>query len=373
MSQQLTQGRKQAEELELELQGEMERMGIKTDWRMDCLPLMTDDMVVALRDPAQQLRSANAWRRRNVWSRRVRRKASGCSSNWMRGCNRWDRPTWATVGRLQRQADLLRRRIELDQRSVRLDRKLKETRKESLHWIRRQVPPWRGLMVLGGVFTLGVVVVLVALFGTRFGVAEDRRGMMALLGGAITLASVVMKNLSEFAAGRNLTVCREELESLQKQRQTAKHDLEELDRQLPPSNEPLLARLQQTQESLEDLLELQPLADQQRAAQEQAQSLQLQQQQTQEQLQQAEQRWRDGLRSHELPDTITPVQFTQLSQAHSPFDRMRTRLLALRQELKQKQTEWQELQQQVEQLCEQTELIPEANCSRNSWTNCCKP
>ena len=90
----MTQDRKQAEELELELQGEMERLGIKTDWRMDCLPLMTDDMVMALRDPAQQLRPrANAWRRRSDRSRRVRRKASGCSSNWMRGCNRWDRRT----------------------------------------------------------------------------------------------------------------------------------------------------------------------------------------------------------------------------------------------------------------------------------------
>ena len=253
LAQQMTQDRKQAEELELELQGEMERLGIKTDWRMDSLPLMTDDMVISLRDPAQQLRSA---RERVETTQRQEQESQKESQRLQQQLesrlqSQGQANLTATIGRLQRQADLLRRRIELDQRSVRLDRKLKETRKESLHWIRRQVPPWRGLMVLGGVFTLGVVVVLVALFGARFGVADDRRGMMALLGGAITLASVVMKNLSEFAAGRNLAVCRDELESLQKQRQTAKHDREELNRQLPPSNEPLLGRLQQTQETLD--------------------------------------------------------------------------------------------------------------------------
>lgn len=362
LAQQMTQDRKQAEELELELQGEMERLGIKTDWRMDSLPLMTDDMVISLRDPAQQLRSA---RERVETTQRQEQESQKESQRLQQQLesrlqSQGQANLTATIGRLQRQADLLRRRIELDQRSVRLDRKLKETRKESLHWIRRQVPPWRGLMVLGGVFTLGVVVVLVALFGARFGVADDRRGMMALLGGAITLASVAMKNLSEFAAGRNLAVCRDELESLQTQRQTTKHEREELNRQLPPSNEPLLGRLQQTQETLDGLLELQPLAEQQRVAQEHAQTLQLQQQQALEQLQQAEQRWRDGLRAHELPDSITPAQFAQLSAAHSPLDRLRTRLLTLRQDLKQKQAEWQALKQQVEQLCEQAELIPES-------------
>ena len=56
---------------------------------------------------------------------------------------------------------------------------------------------------------------------------------------------------------------------------------------------------------------------------------------------------------------MTPAQFAQLSQANSPLDRLRTRLLSVRQELNQQQTEWQSLQQQVEGLCEQADLIPE--------------
>ena len=39
LAEQLQHSRKQAEEMEFELQGEMERMGLQIDWRMDALPL----------------------------------------------------------------------------------------------------------------------------------------------------------------------------------------------------------------------------------------------------------------------------------------------------------------------------------------------
>ena len=291
----MQQNRQRAEEMEFELQGEMERMGLQADWRMDALPLMTDAMVAKLREPAGLLRSAGerikalqqqeqeCQRDGQRWQQQLETKLQSLGQTNLT----------AAVQRLQRQTDLLRRAIELDHRATRLQRKLKETRKESHHWIQRQIPSWRGLMVLGAVFTMGVVVVLVGLFGRPFGVTDDRRGLMALVGGAISLASVVMKNLSEFAANRNLSACRDEMESMQKQLVSVSHDREELNQQLTSSSEPLAVRLQQTQETLDQLLELQPLAEQQQTAQQKVQTIQQQQLEAQEQLQQAEQQWCD--------------------------------------------------------------------------------
>ena len=214
-------------------------------------------------------------------------------------------------------------------------------------------------MVLGAVFTMGVIVVLVGLFGSRFGVTGDRRGLMAILGGAISLASVMMKNFSEFAANRNLSACRDEMQSLQAQLGAVRQDREALDPDLTASSEPFAVRLQQSQETLDQLLELKPLGDQQQAFQQRVQSLQQQQLLHQQQLQQAEQQWREALQSFHLPEMMTPEQFAQLSQTNSPLDQLRIRLLALRQEVGRQQTEWESFQQQVQQLCDQAELIPE--------------
>ena len=146
-------------------------------------------------------------------------------------------------------------------------------------------------MVLGSVFTLGFVVVMMGLFGHRFGITDDRRGMMALIGGAISLGSVVMRNLSEWTAGRNLSVCREDMEALRKQYATALQEQESIDQQLSPSNDPYAVRLQQNQETLDDLLELQPVAEQQQEAEDRALALAEQKDERLQRLQSTERTW----------------------------------------------------------------------------------
>ena len=179
---------------------------------------MTDATVATLREPSQQLRAVRerikVSEQQEQESRREEQRLQQQLESRLQSLGQSNLGT--AVQRLQETGRPAEGAIELDHRAARLQRKLKETRKESHHWIQRQIPSWRGLMVLGAVFTMGVVVVLVGLFGSRFGVTEDRRGLMALVGGAISLASVVMKNVSEFAANRNLSSCRDEMESLQK-------------------------------------------------------------------------------------------------------------------------------------------------------------
>ncbi len=361
LSHKLQQERKQSEELEIEWQGELERIGFKIDWRLDALPLLPDETILSLRPLAEQVQSARAAvessQKLEQESRGEGERLQGQLETNLQSLGQTNLNS--AVQRLQRQSELLRKRIELDSRTVRLQRKLKETRKESLHWIGRQVPSWRGLMVLGSVFTLGFVVVMMGLFGHRFGITDDRRGMMALLGGAISLGSVVMRNLSEWTAGRNLSVCREDMEALRKQYATALHEQESIDQQLSPSNEPFAVRLQQNQETLDDLLELQPVAEKQQEAEGRALALAEQKEERLQRLQSAERAWLESLQTFGLPAVVTPEQFVQLSQANSPVDRLRTKLLAVRRELAVTEAEWQTLQQQVERLWEQADLAPE--------------
>ena len=144
LTQKLHQERKQSEELEIERQGELERIGIKIDWRIDALPLLSDEMILSLRPLAEQVQSArgaveNSQKLEQESRAESERLQEQLETN-LQSLRQTNLPS--AVQRLERQSDLLRKRIELDSRTVRLQRKLKETRKESLHWIGRQVPSW---------------------------------------------------------------------------------------------------------------------------------------------------------------------------------------------------------------------------------------
>ena len=120
LSEQLQQSRKQTEEMEFELQGEMERMGLQADWRMDAVPVLTDAMVAALRAPAGQLQTA----RERVGAARQQEQESQQQAEQLQ--QQLDKHLQSlgqsnlnnAVQRQQRHVDLFRRAIELDQRAA---------------------------------------------------------------------------------------------------------------------------------------------------------------------------------------------------------------------------------------------------------------
>ncbi len=346
------------EETEFELQAELERIGIKTTWRMDAMPLITNELMESLREPARLCREARerteAIEHEEQTHRTALEQIQTRLSSALKGTKFTDLST--ALKRGEQNVRLLRSRIETQGRLDTAQRQLAEVHEENFEWTKRQLIPWRGLMGLGVIFALGGLLLLIACFGDSFGLGDDQRGTLAILGGLLGALSLGAKGLYEFAAGRSAAGCRDELTQLKKQMARHREELQKIDKQLGPSSDTWHERLQEAEDEWEQLSELQPMEAQRAAAQERLDRTIADKTQIAQQLKDARQLWRDALRTGGLPESITPTQFRQMSQPDSLVGQLRQKLVGYHEQNRQKQGELQELQQKVQGLLDRANL-----------------
>ena len=346
------------EELEFELHAEMERLGIKAGWHVGSLPMITNEMIAALRGPARSARDARRQLEAIDEQRKLRFDNAEGFRTKLDGVLR-NTPHDTVTDLLEdarQQVDHLKQRIELDNRLVKLQRNQQEAREEASYWTQRQVLPWRGLMLIGALFTLGIVVALVALFGSTFGIASDQRLMVAVVGGAISMGALIIKNVASFAASKSLESCREELGELQEQIEELNEQTRKLELNLPASSEPLAVLLQNKQDELTKLLKLEPIESQRLAEIQQAEAAEDQKRHFEAALKTARRAWRDSLRALDLPDGITPTQFRQLSHADGKLGRLRESHAKLSEQLEGRRQEIDGLRQRTQLVAERVGL-----------------
>ena len=216
---QVGQLKTRVEEVEFELQGEFERLGLASELRLDAIPLITDQAVLELAEPERIERQAvelneSATRTIDEGQRELRRveRELGESLN-----DTGDADLTTAWNKLGVQVKLLQQRIRVDSQMEATDRGLQECRRESHDWSQKQMLPWRGLMILGLIFSVGAVLMLSAAFGSLFGASDHQRWTLALIGGAVSIGALAMKGLIEMAAGHSAQACQEEMEQLKRQ------------------------------------------------------------------------------------------------------------------------------------------------------------
>jgi uncharacterized protein YhaN len=352
-----------AEETEFELQGELERLGLKAQWRLDALPLITDEMIAELREPSQDSREA---REQGERAERQEKEAQQAADNIQRQLastlEQAGQPDLTTaLRRLEKSSQLLKQRMQLQSRLETATRKRNEVREEGQSWLRQQLLPWRGLMFLGGVFSVGIILMLCAWFGRFFHASEDQRWTMGVMGASIGAAALVVKGLLEFAASRSADGCRSEQQSLQKQIQRMKDEIKVIEPQLAASTEPWATQLQRSEEERVRLAQLQPLETQRLAAMERVEQARRDKELSLQRQKDARNRWRTTLRDHGLPDSMTPSQFRQLAQAESGVGKLRARVVAAHQQRDAKQAELKDVENRLEQMFERTSIVPEGD------------
>ncbi len=352
----------QLEEVEFEMQSELERLGIKNNYGPEKAPAITPDLIEALRVP---------WRE-TIEAERLITETEREATEYRRQAEAIERQLEAvaqTTGttnfgqrliRLETTMQALRQRMQLDTHEEKLKRTIKQLRVEAKDWRERQVLPWRGLMALGVVFSIGMAMAGAGMLGEIVGVPDDtRRWTLGITGVCISLLAPIIKNTSEHGAIRGEEACEDEIESVQKELGTIQEQIAAANEHLPPSSQPLVAQLQDTEAQLLELEEYVPLEGQRKELSQEADAADRKIVVAKQQLTDAQYRWTDILREAGLPDSIGTDQFETLSGQTGAIDRVRDRWTIARDQLQQKKSELEQLDNRVQTLVSMAQLIPD--------------
>ena len=218
----------------------------------------------------------------------------------------------------------LRRRIQLDERLVQIDRNQKELTEQSHESLDKQLLPTNVLIGLGAAFIVGTLLILVGLLmpATIVGSLGWPLAILGLLGAA---GGAGGKYLMQRNAARELENCRKQLGLLESQIKQAQEEKDELDRRLPRGGGPLAVRLKTAETNLAALEELQPLDAKKQLTQRETQSSRTRAEEVLEQYRVARRGWRNALRSVGLPETVSPQQAREMASAGNQLTDLETR------------------------------------------------
>ncbi len=258
-----------------------------------------------------------------------------------------DAPTAAQV-RATENAELLRRRQELDGRIEDLARYRGELEDRGRRLVDRRLLPAGALYALGAAFVLGVVLLLTGLFMPE-SVVGAAGWTLAVLGLAGSGTAALGKVLLERSNVHRLDACRKQLELVRTQITEAEADRERLDARLPGQG-PISSRLREARRELAALEELNPLQQRLQSARQDARAASRRAAEARAEATEAARRWRAALASVGLPETISPKHLRRLAGEGDRIAERQRRLNRLREELARRRQEMESLAGRVAQI-----------------------
>jgi uncharacterized protein YhaN len=267
---------------------------------------------------------------------------------------RQERELAGAIQRAGQQVAQLRRRIQCEQRIEQMTRYQHELEDQACSLVDRQGLPLWVIGAGGGVFGLGVLLVLAGVFwpGT---VLSQLGWVLAVLGLAGSGGTAFANLMIERSSAQRLQTTERQLEMLRGQLRQAIGEREAMDRQLGGGGS-LAARLEAAEKELAAFEELAPLDARRLAAQQDAESARRRLEQAKQELALARRRWAEALRAVGLPDTLAP---RQIRATLERFDRLAQWQRALelhREELAQRRRERDTLADHVQQVAEEVGL-----------------
>jgi uncharacterized protein YhaN len=253
----------------------------------------------------------------------------------------------------------LRRRLQADERLGQLTRYQGELEEQSRQLLQRQLLPVWVLASLGGVFALGVMLLLSGLLLSSL--TGPLGWTLSVLGLAGTGAAALGKVTLERSNGRQLEACQKQMGMLQSQLQQAQQERDTLDGQLPPGGGSLASRLATAEKDLAALEELVPLDTRRNAARQDAESARRRLSQAEEESASARRRWRDALGTAQLPSNFTLKQVRQLARSCDDMAQATRRLNHRRKELELRKVELDRLVGRIAQVAADAGVPLEGN------------
>lgn len=250
---------------------------------------------------------------------------------------------------------LLRKRIQLEERIDQLTRRRQELEVESTELAPAEEAPLRLVALLGLFFSLGVMLVLIGIFGGMYGwVASGWQ--WTLFGLLLTGGTVAAKLLLERQTDEHLSDTFRQLEQLRVQLAAAKRERDELDVELPAASGSLDARLREAELELKELERLLPVRSQRQQAEQRHAAAQQNLAAAEEALKEARHRWRNALRAVGLPEDFAPPKVKQVVRNNAQVLELRRRRDARKDELQERQRELFAINSRLQQILDDVGL-----------------
>jgi len=359
----------QVAELEIEIaelrsrsSDDRKRFGLDEAAQSGELPVLSRHMLATLRRPAKALRQSRERLEEATAQQTEARETAESASQQIetalaaRGA-RGLVETIETAGNFVAQ---LRRRVHVDQRLDEMDRHQTELEDRSRALLERQLMPAWVLFGLGGMFALGVMLVMAGLF-LPASVTGTLGWALALLGLGGSAAAGITKLVIDQSSARQLNNCQKQIGMLQLQIKQAKQEREELDGQLPQGNGSLTSRLEAAEAELASLEELMPLDTRRQAARQEAETASALAARAESELTDARRHWRRALSETGLPPGFSPKQVRNLFQHSDRIAETHRHLQRRREELEQRRRELDALTDRISQISADVGLTGDRN------------
>jgi uncharacterized protein YhaN len=254
----------------------------------------------------------------------------------------------------------LRRRVQLDERLDRMSRHRADLEEQSHELLERQILPGWVLASLGGIFMLGVLLLLAGLFlPTK--IIGSFGWTLAVLGILAFGTAAAAKWLLEKAAARQLESCRKQLTMLEAQTKQAQQERDALDEQLPKGGGNLTARLQAAEADLAKLEALMPLDAKRATAGQEVESADKQAADARDELKAAHRRWQAALATAGLPKNLSPKEIGQLVRESAVAHDSHRKLREASDERDRRQRDLAAFAARIEPLALDAETLPNSS------------
>jgi uncharacterized protein YhaN len=341
---------KEITDSEAELASEREQLGLGSEDGE--LPTFSMKTLASLRTPGKLLRQCREqWDNSQQAAAAARQMAEGLTKQIETALSaRGEKDLTAALDRAGGLVSQLRRRHQIDERLEQLARYQAELEERSRQLVSRQMLPLGVVAGLGGVFVVGMTLVLVSLFLSQALLGSVIGWILAVVGLAGVGVTTGGKVLLERSNAQQLEGCQKQLGVLQMQVQQVKDDRDAIDSQLPHSSAPVASRLESAEQELAALEEISPLDTRRNAAKQDAETATRRTEEAKDNLKNAKRRWRDALSAAGLPEGFTMQQVRRLAQRGDRITEIVRRIEQRQEDLNRRDRELESLTTRVVQL-----------------------
>ena len=256
-----------------------------------------------------------------------------------------------------RYVNRLRRRIELEDKIEKLNQSRRSLELDIDNVVNAQVLPVGKLWINGAVFIAGIAflafgVIDTLLGGTWLSATSHQMGIMFMLCGVIAFfVSMFLKYHWESLAKEELNDFRHQLDILRQQLKRAKHERDEIERQLPAGLEGQWELdLKDAEGRLTRMEDLVPLENRVQSGRSQIEELRRRVANQQREVAKAAEVWQASLRTAGLPEALQPHQLKEITQRSERITGYHARLEQFKSERIERDKELSALQKRIDAI-----------------------
>ncbi len=254
----------------------------------------------------------------------------------------------------------MRRRVELESKLEKLQRTRKDLERELDDVINDQVMPVGKLSIIGFVFILGVVLlgfglVSMLLGGQAVGSVSQDIAVLCLIGGVVVgLISIFLKYNFDQISRDELKDYQHQFDLVRQQIKKAKSERDEIERQLPRISEQSELDLKDAEFRLASLEDIVPLENRIKNSKRELEARKREMEKQMIEVEAAEARWRESLRSMNLPETMSPMNLQDVIEKTEKINGFKSRLVQYHDELNERNAELNNINRKIDTVLEES-------------------